>query len=84
MNKKPWYGRLWDALGGKKYVAVLMGTVVVYFKGDIPPNYLILLGLYMGANILTRYVDGQNGKKRDTEMREGNSPSPNKNTETGD
>ena len=62
MEKKPWYVALWDAFGGRKYVAVIIGTVVYLYQGEISTNYLLLLCAYMGANILKEVANGKNGK----------------------
>jgi hypothetical protein len=57
--KKGVIARIWEALGGKKFMAVIIGTGVVFYRGDLPTNFLLLLCAYMGANILNKYVDGK-------------------------
>ncbi|MCK9568612.1 hypothetical protein M0R72_06705 [Candidatus Pacearchaeota archaeon] len=60
---QPWYIKLWQGIGGRKFIALIIGSGVYVWKGEISLNYLLLLCAYMGANVALDYLRGRNGGK---------------------
>jgi hypothetical protein len=57
-----WYQKFWEAIGGKKFVGVLIGVLYCAITGkDIPENLLWLLAIYMTANAVV-HLAGALGK----------------------
>ncbi len=61
---------MWEAIGGRKFLALVLACGVYVWKGTFDINLAIIFATYMGANILTKFVGGKVDKeveeRRDT------------------
>jgi hypothetical protein len=56
-------GKAWEAIGGRKFLALVLACGVYVWKGSFDFNLALIFAAYMGANILARFVDGKNVKR---------------------
>lgn len=55
--------RTWDAIGGRKFLALVLACAVYIWTGSFDFNLALIFAAYMGANILTKLVKGKNLKE---------------------
>ncbi len=59
--------RIWEAIGGRKFLALVLACIVYGWTGAFDFNLALIFAAYMGANVLTKLVNGKN--ERDVEVK---------------
>jgi hypothetical protein len=54
---------MWDAIGGRKFLALVLACGVYIWTGSFDLNLALIFAAYMGANILTKLVNGKGLKE---------------------
>jgi hypothetical protein len=54
--------RFWEAIGGRKFLALCLACGVYVCRGSFDFNLALIFAAYMGANVLTKFINGKNGK----------------------
>jgi len=58
--------KIWDEIGGRKFLALVLACVVYGLTGTFDFNLALIFAAYMGANVLTKFVNGKD--KREVEV----------------
>lgn len=59
--------KIWEAIGGRKFLALVLACVVYGWKGTFDFNLALIFAAYMGANVLTKLVNGKSIKEVEVE-----------------
>jgi hypothetical protein len=59
--------KLWESIGGRKFLALCLACGVYCYKGTFDFNLALIFAAYMGANVLTKFVGERNA--RDVEVK---------------
>ena len=55
--------KIWEAIGGRKFLALTLACTVYIWTGRFDFNLALIFAAYMGANVLTKLVHGKRGKE---------------------
>ncbi len=59
--------RIWEAIGGRKFLALVLACIVYGWTGAFDFNLALIFAAYMGANVLTKLVNGKSVKEVEVE-----------------
>jgi len=57
--------KIWEAIGGRKFLALVLACIVFSLTGTFDFNLALIFAAYMGANVLTKFISGKNEKEVD-------------------
>ncbi len=55
--------KIWEAIGGRKFLALTLACIVYVWTGRFDFNLALIFAAYMGANVLTKLVNGKKEKE---------------------
>jgi len=59
--------KIWEAIGGRKFLALALACIVYAWTGRFDFNLALIFAAYMGANVLTKLVNGKREKEIEVE-----------------
>jgi hypothetical protein len=51
--------KLWESIGGRKFLALLLACGVYCYKGTFDMNLALIFIAYMAANVGVKWLDGK-------------------------
>jgi hypothetical protein len=62
--------KIWEAIGGRKFLALMLACIVYVWTDRFDFNLALIFAAYMGANVLTKLVNGK--KEKEVEVKHDN------------